>query len=226
MWSALALACVYFVRNPERATLDDNARRGAPGRFVRLSDGVTHYDVSGPDTGRTILLVHGFSVPYYIWDSTATALAGAGYRVVRYDEYGRGLSDRPDVSYNAGALRPSDRRAARLASHHRSDRSRRRVDGRSGDGRVRGTASEARALVDPRRSGRGNGRTVAGAVWLAARRGVSVADDGRSDDGRRPGERLHRTGSISRIGQTGTASRCAIAGLVARCCRHAVRGWE
>lgn len=97
----VALACFYFGRNPERATLDDAARRGAPGRFIRLSDGVTHYDVTGPDTGRTILLVHGFSVPYYIWDSTTTALAGAGYRVVRYDEYGRGLSDRPNVEYGA-----------------------------------------------------------------------------------------------------------------------------
>jgi pimeloyl-ACP methyl ester carboxylesterase len=28
-------------------------------------------------------------------------LVGAGYRVVRYDEYGRGWSDRPDVSYTA-----------------------------------------------------------------------------------------------------------------------------
>jgi pimeloyl-ACP methyl ester carboxylesterase len=98
---AVALAGFYFVRNPERATLDDAARRGAPGRFVRLSDGVTHYDIAGPDTGRTILLVHGFSVPYYIWDSTTAALAGAGYRVVRYDEYGRGLSDRPNVAYGA-----------------------------------------------------------------------------------------------------------------------------
>jgi pimeloyl-ACP methyl ester carboxylesterase len=97
----VVLGCVYVVRNPERATLDASTRQGAPGRFVRLSDGVTHYDISGPDSGRTVLLVHGFSVPYYIWDSTATALSGAGYRVVRYDEYGRGLSDRPDVEYNA-----------------------------------------------------------------------------------------------------------------------------
>lgn len=91
----------YAARNPERRTLDDEARRGAPGRFVRLADGVTHYDVTGPDGGRPVVLVHGFSVPYYIWDSTATALAAAGYRVVRYDEYGRGLSDRPNVDYSA-----------------------------------------------------------------------------------------------------------------------------
>lgn len=95
------LAGVYAARNPERSTLDDAARRGAPGRFVRLSRGVTHYDVSGPESGRTVVLVHGFSVPYYIWDSTATALAAAGHRVIRYDEFGRGLSDRPDVVYDA-----------------------------------------------------------------------------------------------------------------------------
>jgi pimeloyl-ACP methyl ester carboxylesterase len=100
---ALALAVggagLYYARNPERADLDDAARQGAAGKFVRLSDGVTHYDVAGPDTGRTVVLVHGFSVPYYIWDSTSARLSNAGYRVVRYDEYGRGLSDRPDVPY-------------------------------------------------------------------------------------------------------------------------------
>jgi pimeloyl-ACP methyl ester carboxylesterase len=90
-----------MLRNPERETIDDAARKAAPGKFIRLSDGVTHYDVSGPDSGRAIVLVHGFSVPYYIWDSTAKALAAAGRRVIRYDEYGRGWSDRPALVYNA-----------------------------------------------------------------------------------------------------------------------------
>jgi len=103
--AAIALVLVvgalgfYYARNPERKTLDDAERRNAAGKFVRLSDGVTHYDVAGPESGRTIVLVHGFSVPYYIWDSTAASLAKAGYRVVRYDEYGRGLSDRPKTRY-------------------------------------------------------------------------------------------------------------------------------
>lgn len=102
----VAIACAwviatYATKNPEHRDLDDAARRGAPGKFVRLSDGITHYQIDGPDSGRTVVLVHGFSVPYYIWDSTAAALAGAGYRVVRYDEYGRGWSDRPAVAYTA-----------------------------------------------------------------------------------------------------------------------------
>jgi len=91
----------YAARNPETQTLDDAARKGAPGQFVRLSDGVTHYELSGPDSGRVIVLVHGFSVPYYIWDSTATALSAAGRRVLRYDQFGRGLSDRPTIDYTA-----------------------------------------------------------------------------------------------------------------------------
>jgi len=96
---ACAIAVLYAVRNPERADLDAAARRGVAGKFVTLGDGVTHYDVAGPDTGQRVLLAHGFSVPSYIWDSTVTALAGAGFRVARYDYYGRGYSDRPNIAY-------------------------------------------------------------------------------------------------------------------------------
>ena len=96
----LGAATYYALRNPEKRTLDDAARRAAPGKFITLSDGVTHYQVDGPESGRVVVLAHGFSVPYYIWDSTANALAGAGYRVIRYDTYGRGWSDRPNVAYN------------------------------------------------------------------------------------------------------------------------------
>ena len=94
---------VYAWKNPESSTLDAATRASATGSFVSLKHGTTHYEVAGPDTGRVVLLVHGFSVPYYIWDSTFAALTSAGYRVIRYDLYGRGLSDRPDMAYD-GAL--------------------------------------------------------------------------------------------------------------------------
>ena len=93
------VAALYVLRNPEHLTLDAAARQQAGGDFVTLSDGVTHYDVAGPDTGQRVVLVHGFSVPYYIWDSTSAALSAAGFRVARYDHFGRGWSDRPDVRY-------------------------------------------------------------------------------------------------------------------------------
>jgi len=99
--AAAGLAAAYAMRNPERRDLDATARQAATGRFVTLGDGVTHYDVAGPDSGQRVVLVHGFSVPSYIWDSTVTALTGAGFRVARYDHFGRGFSDRPDVPYTA-----------------------------------------------------------------------------------------------------------------------------
>jgi pimeloyl-ACP methyl ester carboxylesterase len=96
----LVVAGLYFGRNPENKDLDQAARTGVPGQFVQLTDGVTHYDLAGPDSGRRVVLVHGFSTPYYIWDSTAVALTAAGFRVARYDYFGRGYSDRPDVPYS------------------------------------------------------------------------------------------------------------------------------
>ena len=92
-------AAVYFVRNPERRSLDAAERTAATGAFVRLFDGVTHYEVAGPDTGQRVVLVHGFSVPSYIWDSTFNALTASGFRVMRYDVFGRGWSDRPRRAY-------------------------------------------------------------------------------------------------------------------------------
>jgi pimeloyl-ACP methyl ester carboxylesterase len=87
-------------RDPEDRALAGAARRLAPGEFVYLPDGATHYEIAGPDTGRPVLLVHGMSVPLYIWDSTVTALTSAGFRTIRLDLYGRGWSDRPDTDYD------------------------------------------------------------------------------------------------------------------------------
>lgn len=97
----LVFGWFYVTRNPERAKLDASVREAAGGQYVRLSDGITHYEISGPADGPPVVLVHGFSVPSYIWDSTVVALTGAGYRVLRYDLFGRGFSDRPDVAYDA-----------------------------------------------------------------------------------------------------------------------------
>ncbi|MCP4542790.1 MAG: alpha/beta fold hydrolase [Chloroflexi bacterium] len=84
----------------ESRVLDAEARSGVSGEFVQLPDGMTHYEITGPPDGQTVVLVHGFSVPYFIWDPTFDALAEAGFRVLRYDLYGRGYSDRPDVAYD------------------------------------------------------------------------------------------------------------------------------
>jgi len=98
--ACLAGLLVYHVKDPERRTLDETARAEAPGRLVRLAEGVTHYETAGPDTGRAVVLAAGFSVPAYIWDSLYQGIADSGFRVIRYDYYGRGWSDRPAAEYD------------------------------------------------------------------------------------------------------------------------------
>lgn len=95
----------YRRKNVELLEMDAAARKTVTGNFIALSDGITHYEIAGPDSGRVIVLVHGFSVPYYIWDSTFAGLVNAGYRALRYDAFGRGFSDRPDKEYNAELFR-------------------------------------------------------------------------------------------------------------------------
>ena len=68
------------------------------GAYIKLTDGFTYYEEknSSSDKG-TIILVHGFSVPSYIWAPTTNYLTELGYRVVALDLYGRGYSSNPDT---------------------------------------------------------------------------------------------------------------------------------
>mgnify|MGYP003482788415 CR=1 FL=1 len=88
-----------LLRNSEWRPLDDAARASVPGAYVQLGEGLVHYEQAGPLDGPPVLLVHGFSVPSYIYDPTFAALAAAGHRVIRFDLYGRGHSDRPGGDY-------------------------------------------------------------------------------------------------------------------------------
>ena len=97
--AAVALAIPYFAFDRETTTLTQTTRSGLSGSFVALTGGVTHYEWQGPESGPPVVLVHGFSTPMFIWDNTVPALTSAGFRVLRYDLFGRGFSDRPEVEY-------------------------------------------------------------------------------------------------------------------------------
>lgn len=82
----------------ETLELDDKARAGADGSFIELKSGNTHYQIEGK--GELIVLVHGYSTPYFIYDKIYNALIADGYKVLRYDLLGRGMSERVDEVYN------------------------------------------------------------------------------------------------------------------------------
>jgi pimeloyl-ACP methyl ester carboxylesterase len=89
-----------FPMRDETRTLTSEQREGIEGDFIQLKDGTVHYEIGGPEGAPVVVLVHGFSVPYFIWDPTFDALVAAGFRVLRYDLFGRGYSDRPHLQYD------------------------------------------------------------------------------------------------------------------------------
>ncbi len=103
LFSCLVLftRCSTTPADPETITKDDAFRAGIKtGAFAKLSEGYTYYELANAAADTVLVMVHGFSVPSYIWDSTYTAAVKRGYAALRYDTYGRGFSDSPDVVYD------------------------------------------------------------------------------------------------------------------------------
>lgn len=91
---------LYIWMDREVKTLDQGARQKLGGAYISLPLGLTHYELTGPAGGPVVVLVHGATVPFWGWDRQVPALTGAGFRVLRYDHFGRGFSDRPRVKYD------------------------------------------------------------------------------------------------------------------------------
>jgi pimeloyl-ACP methyl ester carboxylesterase len=97
----IAAMCIsYLFATYTLQPLTKEVRDQLPGRFVSLSDGVISYQWQGPIDGEKVVLVHGLSTPKFVWDANVQALASAGFRVLRFDHFGRGFSDRPNIIYN------------------------------------------------------------------------------------------------------------------------------
>lgn len=96
----ILLVGIYYIFDPENNELNEDVRTRLGGTYIKLSDGITHYKLEGPDDGKVVVLVHGGTVPIWTWDKQVQALNNAGLRTLSYDKYGRGYSDRPDVTYD------------------------------------------------------------------------------------------------------------------------------
>jgi pimeloyl-ACP methyl ester carboxylesterase len=93
----LSLWALHYITNTETVDLDERVRTQAPGRFVRLSDGLVHYQLIGSAEAPTVVLVPGATLPFFVWDPIVDPLQAAGFRVLRFDLLGRGYSDRPNL---------------------------------------------------------------------------------------------------------------------------------
>jgi len=91
----LAILALPFILEFTRKPMGMEARENAPGRFAQLPQGVTHYQWMGAGSGKILVCIHGLTTPSFVWKRLAPGLALLGFRVLVYDLYGRGFSDRP-----------------------------------------------------------------------------------------------------------------------------------
>lgn len=95
----LALLSVYMVLDvhQESEVLTDKVRDAAPGRFMDLEAGKVHYVYEGADSLDLIVFIHGGGViGMEVLEASKTYFLEHGYRILAFDLYGRGYSDRPD----------------------------------------------------------------------------------------------------------------------------------
>ena len=85
----------YVVKNED---FRDAVLKKSNGEYVELSDGYTYFEEANKDSNLgNVVLVHGYSIPSYIMETTFNSLKQRGYRVIMLDLYGRGFSDNPDL---------------------------------------------------------------------------------------------------------------------------------
>ena len=90
-----------FLMEAFRLPISARVRAAAPGNIAKLPIGATHYRWTGQEDHPVAVCIHGLSTPSYIFAATERSLAAAGYRVLTYDLFGRGYSERVPGQQNA-----------------------------------------------------------------------------------------------------------------------------
>ena len=94
LWSTLSLEA-----------LNDKTRESRNEQAIDTKHGKLAYTLEGPADGPVFILVHGFSTPKFVWNQITPKLVSSGLRIVTFDHFGRGYSDRPDTLYDSDLYR-------------------------------------------------------------------------------------------------------------------------
>ena len=86
-------ACLYHALNREHIDINE-FRLDSGYEEIRLSDGVTSYKDIGDKNKKVIVLVHGATFGSLAYEEYVNVFLENNYRVITYDQYGRGYSDR------------------------------------------------------------------------------------------------------------------------------------
>ncbi|MEM1237504.1 MAG: alpha/beta hydrolase [Pseudomonadota bacterium] len=98
---AIISGAIWRAQEKRRKTMSGAVRQTAPGKFIKLRHGQTHYRLDGDPRHPLLVCIHGWSTASYVWEPLREPLRDKKYRLLTYDLYGRGYSDRPDLPHSA-----------------------------------------------------------------------------------------------------------------------------
>ncbi|MEU1550332.1 alpha/beta fold hydrolase [Nocardia sp. NPDC005745] len=84
----------------ETRRLDQATRAELRGDFIECGDGITHYEMAGPEGGEVVVFAGSLTTPLFYWDQLVGELHSRGFRTVTFSAYGRGYSDRVQATYD------------------------------------------------------------------------------------------------------------------------------
>ena len=97
----LAIPYFYQILSLKKISIDDIPESGS---WVKLSRGNIYYEWFFPtnqlESKGTMVLVHGFSTPSFVWRGLIDQFLDKGFKVLVYDHFGRGYSERPRIPYD------------------------------------------------------------------------------------------------------------------------------
>ncbi len=99
-----ATYAAYLAANRETITAE-TFRDGSGYETATFSHGTTAFRIYGAVGAPAIILVHGGTLGSMAYQDYAIPFVAAGYRVVLYDQYGRGFSDRPRALFSIDLMR-------------------------------------------------------------------------------------------------------------------------
>ena len=97
----IILAVPYFYKTLQLKILT-KSDLPKEGNWANLSEGNIYYQWYNPKieaNGEIIILVHGFSTPSFVWKGMLEELQFSGFKILTYDHFGRGFSERPITDY-------------------------------------------------------------------------------------------------------------------------------
>ena len=100
----VGLTIAYASSNRETMTAEE-FRAGSGYETVTLTSGVTAYKDMGPRDAVPLVIVHGATLGSVAYEAYYQPFLDAGYRVIAYDQFGRGFSDRPDTDLSIDLMR-------------------------------------------------------------------------------------------------------------------------